>query len=164
MLRFAPFVICFLMLSALIHAQTTKGVQDTSTKVYYIGEDEKEYEKLVKNYNSLLFTVCENKMEKAYDRWSLPLKDIEDYASKQSYDLKGVKLWLNVFWDKDGSIDFIVFYPKPNSKNINYDQLKIILADFGKSYQYPLKYSSPFSHFGSASFPLFSKSISGTEK
>ncbi|MBK8053339.1 MAG: hypothetical protein IPK35_08730 [Saprospiraceae bacterium] len=164
MLRLANFMLFFLMMSELMQAQTLKALQDKATKVYFIGEDEKEYEKLVKNYNSLLFTVCENKMEKAYDSWSLLLKDIDDYASKQNFDLKGVKLWLNVFWDKDGSIDFIVFYPKPNSKNINYDQLKIILIDFGKSYQSPLKYTSTFSHYGSASFPLFNKSISGSEK
>jgi hypothetical protein len=164
MLRFIHILLYFVLLNVAMHAQQNKIVTDKSTKVFYIGEDEKEYEKLVKNYNTLLFTVCENKMDKAYDSWSLLLKDIEDFTTKQNYDLKGVKLWLNVFWDKDGSIDFIVFYPKPNSKNVNYDQLKMILASFGKSYHSTLKYTSSFSHYGSASFPLLSKSITGTER
>lgn len=164
MLRFFEILICVLIVTCNIFAQQARVTADNTTKVFYIGEDEKEYEKLVKNYSTLLFTVCENNMEKAYDSWSMLLKDIEDFATKQNFDLKGVKLWLNVFWDKDGTIDCIVFYPKPNSKNLNYDQLKSILTAFGKSYQSPLKYSSTFSHYGSASFPIFAKSISGSEK
>jgi len=142
------------------------GVKKISNqpKVFFIGEDESEYEKLIRSYNTMLFSVCENNMEKAFDHWSILLKDIEEYSTKNNVDLKGVKLWLNVFWNKDGNIDFIVFYPKPNSKNLNYDTIKIMLANFAKSYQSPLKHTNKFSHYGSAVFPVFSRSMIGPEK
>lgn len=163
MLRFVIFSI-FSFCSLIVFGQQQKPSEGPTAKVFYIGENEKEYEKIVKNYSTMLFTVCENQMEKAYDNWSLFLKDVDAYIAKQNYDLKGVKLWLNVFWDKDGTIDYIVFYPKPNSKNVNYDQLKVLLTSFCKNYQSPLKFTSGFSHYGSASFPLFSKPITGSEK
>ncbi|MGB4840858.1 MAG: hypothetical protein WBP08_17765 [Saprospiraceae bacterium] len=147
-----------------IFGQQYNTVSDVSTKVFYIGEDEKEYEKLVRNYNVLLFTVCENNMEKAFDNWSVLLKDIEDFSVKSNVDLKGVKFWMNVFWDKNGTIDYIVFYPKPNSKNMNYDLIKSMLASFVKSYQSPLKHATKFSHYGSAAFPIISRSVVGQEK
>ncbi len=132
--------------------------------VFYIGEDEKNYEKLVQKYNTMLFAVCNNNMELAFDYWSVLLKDIEDFSVKSNFDLKGVKLWLNVFWDKDGNIDHIVFYPKPNSRNLNYDNVKTLLTNFTKNYQSPIKYTTRFSHYGSAAFPVFSKSVVGPEK
>ncbi len=106
------FPLTFLCISAFIfsvNSQQNVTKIDVNPKVFYIGEDEEAYEKLVRNYNVLLFTVCENNMEKAYDNWSVLLKDIEEFSIKSNFDLKGVKLWLNVFWDKDGTIDYIVF-------------------------------------------------------
>ena len=103
-------------------------------------------------------------MEKAFDTWTILLKEIEDFSTKSNLDLKGIKVWLNVFWGKDGTIDYIVFYPKPNSKNINYELVKSMLSSFAKSYQSPLKHTSKFSHYGSAAFPIFSRSLIGTEK
>lgn len=132
--------------------------------VYYIGEDEKSYEKMVQEYSTMLFNVCSNDMAKAYDVWSDLLKDLEVYAEKNNTDMKGVRLWLNIFWDKDGGIDFIVFYPKPNSKKMNYENIKEMLTGFARSYQLPIKHKQKFSHYGSAAFPVISRSITGPEK
>ena len=164
-MKYLPLTIVFILgISLNLFAQQMNTKTEVKPKVFYIGEDEKEYEKLVRSYNLLLFTVCENNMEKAYDSWSVLLKDIEDYSVKSNLDIKGVKIWLNVFWSKDGTIDYIVFYPKPNSKNINYELVKAMLTSFMKTYQSPLKYTSKFSHYGSAAFPIFSRSVTGTEK
>jgi len=112
----------------------------------------------------MLFAVCNNNMELAFDNWTVLLKDLEDFSNKSNIDLKGVKLWLNVFWDKDGTIDHMVFYPKPNSRNLNYDNVKALLTNFAKTYQSPLKHTTRFSHYGSATFPVFSRSMIGPEK
>ncbi|MFZ1750808.1 MAG: hypothetical protein WAU01_11480 [Saprospiraceae bacterium] len=150
--------------SGWILGQSKANIEVKTNSVFFIGEEEKNYEKLVQNYNTMLFTVCANNMELAYENWSVLLKDLEDYSIKSNTDLKGVKLWLNVFWSKDGTIDHIVFYPKPNSKNLNYDNIKLLLANFIKTYQSPLKHTARFSHYGSAAFPVFSKTLTGTEK
>lgn len=145
-------------------AQQKYDPTNATPTVFYIGEEDGKYEQLVKNYSTLLFTVCDNDMQVSFDHWSVLLKDIEDYANKSQVDLKGTKLWMNVFWSKDGLIEHIVFYPKPNSKNMNYDSVKNMLYNFTKEYQSPLKYATKYSHYGSASFPVFSKSIIGPEK
>lgn len=162
--RFFITIFCFCLGVSEMIAQN-KSVADSKTAtVFFIGEDERTYEKLVQKYNTMLFTVCNSNMETAYDHWSTLLKDIEEYANKSGIDLKGVKLWLNVFWAKDGNIDYIVFYPKPNSKNMNYENVKTMLANFSSSYQASLKFNNGFSHYGSAAFPIFSKSVIGPEK
>jgi hypothetical protein len=156
------FYILFSVVNHTFGQSQSPVTTNSEGKVFFIGEDEQQYEKLVKNYNVLLFTVCENSMEKAYDNWATLMKEIENASEKANIDLKGVKLWLNVFWDKEGKIDYIVFYPKPNSRNLNYDLIKTFLSNFVKTYQSPLKYTTKFSHYGSVSFPIFSKVI--TEK
>ncbi len=156
--------IAFFSFNVKLVSQQKSNTDNQIPSVFYIGENERSYEKLVQSYNKLLFTVCDNNMDQAFEYWTVLLKDIEDYSAKSNIDLKGVKLWLNVFWAKDGKIDYIVFYPKPNSKNLDYDSVQDMLKRFVESYQSPIKYSSKFSHYGSAAFPVFSKSILGTEK
>jgi hypothetical protein len=162
--RFFITIFCFCITITTVSGQVRSNNEIKAATVFFIGEDEKSYEKLVEKYNTMLFTVCSNNMELAYDHWSTLLKDIEDYANKSGIDLKGVKLWLNVFWAKDGTIDHIVFYPKPNSKNMNYDNVKSMLTSFTAVYQGSIKFSNGFSHYGSAAFPIFSKSVIGPEK
>lgn len=158
------FIVVLFVSNNEIIGQSKIAETDTSDKVYFIGEDEKKYEKLVEKYKTMLFTVCDNDMNTAYDHWSDLLKDFETFAVKNNFDIKGVKLWINVFWEKDGSIDYIVFYPKPNSKNMNYDQMKSLLAKFALQYQSSVKHTTGFSHYGSAAFPIISRAIIGQEK
>jgi hypothetical protein len=160
------FFISFLLLftSLVVLGQSRYASDMQVAMVYYIGEDEESYEKMVQEYSTMLFNVCNNDMAKAYDVWSGLMQDFEVYAEKNNTDIKGVRLWLNVFWDKDGSIDYIVFYPKPNSKKINYENIKELLTGFARSYQLPIKYRQKFSHYGSAAFPVISRSITGPEK
>ncbi len=155
---------CLILPVAGLWSQKKSNAADTKRTVFFIGEDEGDYEKMVRNYNAMLFEVCNNNMELAYDNWTMLMKDIEDYSTKNNVDLKGVKLWFNVFWDKDGTIDFIAFYPKPNSKNMNYETVKTLLTGFLAGYQSPLKHSNRFSHYGSVAFPVFSRSVIGPEK
>lgn len=164
MLRILILLFFYFASDCNISAQQKNNGSDQIPLVFFIGEDENNYEKLVEKYNTMLFAVCNNDMELAFDNWSVLLKDLEDFSIKSNVDLKGVKLWLNVFWDKDGKIDHMVFYPKPNSKNLNYDQVKVLLTNFARSYQSPLKHVTRFSHYGSAAFPVFSRSVTGPEK
>ena len=128
---------------------------DVSARAFLIGENEKHFESLVSEHGEQLLNVCNNSMDKAYISWVSLLKDLEGFADDRKFDLKGTKIWINVFWNADGSIRNIVYYPKPNSKNMDFSLLSDFLSDFASNYQFTLTNERPFSHYGSASFPTF---------
>lgn len=136
----------------------------SNDQVFMIGEKEKAYERLVGQCTDILLGVCDNSMETAYDKWSTMLYDIEKYAEKSEFDIKGIKIWINVFWNPDGTVKNIIYYPKPNSKNMNFDDLSLFFSSFIAEYQLDLSNSTCFSHYGSASFPTFAKGIPAQEK
>lgn len=128
---------------------------EVSERAFLIGENEEHFELLVMEHGEQLLNVCNNSMDKAYDAWVNLLKDLEGFADDSDFDLKGTKIWINVFWNDNGSIRNIVYYPKPNSKNMDFTLLSTFLGDFASSYQFTLTNDKPFSHYGSASFPTF---------
>jgi hypothetical protein len=132
--------------------------------VFLIGEYEKDYESLSLECNDILLSVCKDSMELAYQKWLGMLSDMEVYADEIEFDLKGLKLWMNVYWHSNGSIRHIIYYPKPNSKNMNYDQLSVFFKSFVERYQMILENETCFSHYGSASFPTFAKLYLPKEK
>lgn len=138
-------------------AQSALGTDSTSKLpiVFLISEDDKAYGELVSSTPTLLLEVCNNAMDEAYKKWVYMMADIEDHAEKVGFEIKGLKIWINVFWNADGSIDHIVYYPKPNSKHIDYSTFTNFLNEFAKSYQMDLTASKDFVHYGSASFPTF---------
>ncbi len=152
---FNTFLVLLLAVSAVKADNTV--VVDTLPPVFLIGEHEFEYESKVKECDKLLLEVCQDSMQLAYKHWLLMLHDMEIYAEAEGFDIKGIKIWLNVFWDENGSIDKIVYYPKPNSRNADFDELTIFLKKFVTRYKFPLNYESCFSHYGSATFPTFAK-------
>lgn len=134
---------------------TAQSDSDISARAFLIGENEEHFESLVIEHGEQLLNVCNNSMDKAYNSWVSLLKDLEGFADDREFDLKGTKIWINVFWNADGSIRNIVYYPKPNSKNMDFALLSDFLSDFASSYQFTLTNEKPFSHYGSASFPTF---------
>ena len=137
---------------------------DTLPQVFMIGQNEDKYENLVSTCSKPLLNVCDDSMDTAYRRWMLMLSDIEKYADKSEFDIKGIKIWLNVFWNSDGSIRHLVYFPKPNSRNMDFDDLTIFLGNFAKGYQMEIPASNCFSHYGSAAFPSFAEYYLNEEK
>ena len=152
---FIAFLVLPFTVSA-VSAEKTVSV-DTLPPVFLIGEHEFEYESKVKSCDKLLLEVCQDSMQLAYKHWLLMLHDMEIYADTQDFDIKGIKIWLNVFWDKDGTIDKIVYYPKPNSRNTDFSHLTSFFEKFILQYSFSMDYKSCFSHYGSATFPTFAK-------
>lgn len=146
----------FSLTVSAVKAEKTVSL-DTLPPVFLIGEHEFEYESKVKECDKLLLEVCQDSMELAYKHWILMLHDMEIYAESEDFDIKGIKIWINVFWDDSGSIDKIVYYPKPNSRNADFAELTLFLEKFVSQYQFPLDYQSCFAHYGSATFPTFAK-------
>jgi len=134
-------------------ASANSVVLDSLPSVFMLGEKESEYEKLVENCNVPLFSISDDSMDKAYDSWLGMLYEIEQFAESDTFDIKGVKIWINVFWNGDGSIKHITYFPKPNSKNIDFEEMGLFLEKFIVQYRFKEKYDSCFSHYGSATFP-----------
>jgi hypothetical protein len=128
--------------------------------VFIMGEYQNEYDKLISKNSEQLLSVCENSMNVAYNHWNKLMIDIEQYCDSRAFDIKGVKLWVNAFWNKDGELIHIVYHPKPNSKNIDYSKLSNIIADFIKE-ENPkcLAHTLAYTHYGSASFPVYARLV-----
>jgi hypothetical protein len=145
------FILIFTIIASLGFAQ-----EDTN-KVSLIGENEKEYEQMMTQCSTPLLYITNNSMDEAYNLWTNMLAKMEADASDQGIDIKGVKVWMNLFWEADGSIKKIVYYPKPNSKNMNFEQLTAFLQIFADKYVLDISHDTCFSHYGSATFPVFTK-------
>ena len=144
-------VLCFLTV-----AKATSNVQiDTLPTVFALGQyDGSPFEKLKAEHETQLLTVCRGDMEMAYYLWVHVLKHIETQGAKTGFDLDGIKLWLYMFWNKDGSIKNIAFFPKPNSKNFKTEDMTAFLANFCKTYKFPMGGEVNFSHYSTANFPV----------
>lgn len=121
--------------------------------VFLIGEYEDQYNLLYEEYNQILLSVCKDNMYLAFDKWMDLLQQIETHADLVDVDIKGVKLWLKVFWSNDGSIDYISYFLKPTSRNINIAHLNAFFKSFIKHYQSNINANVKFTHHGSAQFP-----------
>ncbi len=130
-------------------------VIDSLPSVFMIGEFELEYEAMVVDCPEMLLSVCDQSMDEAYKKWLLMLKDMEDFSDTVNFDIRGIKIWMNIFWNADGTIKHLVFYPKPNSRNMDFEELRIFFMKFVKSYTFDKSNETCFSHYGSAKFPSF---------
>ncbi len=126
-------------------------------KVFLIGEYAEEFEIASSEYSLQLLDACKQDMGMAYLKWLTMLFEMEDYAQTVGLDLKGVKMWIKVFWNEEGGVDHIAYYLKPKSKNIDKEELTIFFTSFMEDYKFPLVTEEKFSHYGSASFPILAR-------
>src|SRR5690606_28683055 len=92
-------------------------------------------------------------MNLAFDKWMYMIGEMEAYAHKIEFDLNGVKLWLKVFWDEDGSIRYLSYFLKPNSRNIDTAELSAFLSSFMNVFRMPIQSTVKYTHNGSTQFP-----------
>jgi hypothetical protein len=131
----------------------------TPPKVFILGEHEDAYEQLNLDYSVMLLTACNGNMDDAYQKWVSMLNEMEAYATLINYDIKGVKVWLNVFWNGDGSVKHIAYHLKQNSRNIDTAEFTAFLTSFMNHYKFPLVTNEKYSHYGSASFPTHPRKL-----
>lgn len=125
-------------------------------KVCLIGEHEDVIDNLSLEHETLLLTVCEDDMDIAFEKWMSMLQEMESYAHSIKYDINGIKLWLNVYYNEDGSVRQISFFPKTRSRNVDVEDLSAFFKGFMKRYRLPLTSDVKFAHYGIAHFPTFS--------
>ncbi len=127
--------------------------------VFIIGEHEAEFNSLSLEHETLLLTACNDDMDFAYDKWLAMLKEMEAYSNIKNFDLKGVKMWINIFWEKDGTISNIAYYLKPQSRNIDTRYLTAFLTQFAREHRFSLVYDEKYSHYGTANFPVLPRRL-----
>ena len=168
---FLIFVVGSLLYSPFIQAATSEAIavesrveSDTVPKVFLLGEHEVAFEQFSAIYPAMLLEVCENDMKEAYNKWLGMLQQMEAHSEKVEYDLKAIKVWLNVFWKKDGTIDHMAYYLKPNSKNIDTEKLTLFLISFINNYTPTMQFDQNFAHYGSAAFPTMPRRVGDKKK
>ena len=151
------FALCLILVCHAVKANTPSVLDTTPSipRVFVLGQyDGAPFERMKADYETSLLTVCKNDVETAYYCWAHLMKHLETHAAKSNFDMNGIKLWLYVFWEKDGSIAYLAYYPKPNSKNFKAEEMTTLLTDFSKKYVSPVKNDKPFSNYSNASFPV----------
>lgn len=148
-------LICILVGMSVIGLGSIQAQEEATPKVFLLGQQEATYDQLVQTYRQTLLEACNNNMELAFDRWLDMMKDMEAYAQKINFDINGVKLLLHVFWNEDGSIAHLAYFLRPNSRNINTDELTAFLTQFIGQYKFQVTSSRKFAHYTKASFPTF---------
>ena len=123
--------------------------------VFVLGEFEGSYDELVQEYEQSLLTACDCTMKSAFAKWLSMLHELDLYANRENVDIRGVKVWLHVFWKPDGAIDHIAYHLRPNSRTIDAEVMTNLLDGFSKEYAFPLTSEAGYAHYSTGSFPVF---------
>lgn len=154
MFRLISMLLIFVFTSLIVSAQkSVEGEKKVYPTVFQIGDQPEAFEKLSEDYETGLLDVCDNDVKKAHQQWTLMLKAMENYAKANDFDINGLKMWMKVFWEEDGTIKHIAFHLKPTSKNLDRKTLENFLKNFSKSYSIDVKAAENYSQYSSAAFP-----------
>ena len=123
--------------------------------VFVLGEHEASYETLVEGYQRSLLEACACTQKEAFSKWIGMLNELDVYARKQSVDIRGVKLWLHVFFEPDGSVSHIAYHLRPNSRQLDDETITPLLEGFAAQYQFPVTGEAGFAHYSTGAFPVF---------
>jgi len=124
-------------------------------KVINVREDTKLLEQLSSDYKSSLFIASDTDFDKTAENWKHLLTAMEIYSQQINFDLRGVKLWLKVFWAKDGQIDHISYFLSDGSINIKLVDLEAFVSSFSNNYTLPQEHNHRFSYDSRVVFPLY---------
>jgi len=144
----------FTSLLVLLLSQTM-WAQTAFPKVINISNNSKVIEELSSVYKHSLFLASENDFVKTMENWKRALTDMEQYANEIDFDLKGVQMWMKIYWAKDGNIDHITYYLLDKSINIDTKELEAFLSSYIKNKKLPIKYEHKFSYDSRVVFPLY---------
>jgi hypothetical protein len=143
----------------LLATTTTSAQDDQLPAVFQLGENEQVYEQLTTDYSLTLLEVANFDAQSAFSNWLEMMLAMEAHADKIKFDMKGVKLWMHVFWNADGTIQHIGYMLRPDSRNVSALELSAFLKTFMKKYQFPLSGNKSFNHYTGANFPVYSEKV-----
>ena len=165
-MRLRPALIAFALVAFAASAASAAapGPQPKAKalpKVFLLGEYEAGYESLVEGYTASLLSACDCTMKSAFAKWLGMLHELDLYAARENVDIRGVKVWLHVFWNADGTVDHIAYHLRPNSRDIDPEVMTGLLEGFAKQYTFPLAASTGYAHYSTGSFPVFGELATG---
>lgn len=150
-------VVFTLILGTTLFASTLLAQSEDMPAVFKLGDNERGYEALNQMYSQTLLEVCNFDTQKAFDTWLNMMQEMQEYSKKIRFDVKGVKVWLHVFWNEDGSISHIGYLLRPDSRNIDALELAAFFKTFMDRYKLPVTSGKKFSHYTGANFPIYSE-------
>ncbi|NBU35795.1 MAG: hypothetical protein EBS35_04370 [Bacteroidetes bacterium] len=124
--------------------------------IFEIGKDEQNYRNICEAYPETLLTWKKDDYTQTALLWFDFLKSMETYAESIQFNLNGLKLWLHIFWNEKGNIDYLGYYIHPASRQIDKTELNAFLSSFSRLATKPdFKSGLKISHYTSATFPTF---------
>lgn len=150
-----PKLLVVLGLTSFLHFSLP--AQETSSDVFILGENESEYLVLQTSYSKSLLEACNNDLQLAFDTWLDMMQEMDRYAEKIDYDIRGVKVMFHVFWNPDGSVAKLGYLLRPDSKLLPEAELKAFFSSFIRRYKLPMTSDKRFMHYTGATFPTFSE-------
>lgn len=155
-MKFSPLLFLLLLGLSSFNGLSAQEMR----KAFMLGQNETQYDQLRAEHARTLLTVFNNNQEAALQSWFQLLQKMEAYSEKINFDVNGLKLYLNVFWNTDGSIAYIGALPKPDSKNVKKEDLLAFFSSFIRQYTPDgLSSDRKFSHYTTVAFPTFAKKI-----
>ncbi len=162
------YLIASLLLFSVVFLSAQQEQEIKSLKelpvAFIIGEYDYMYAELYEEHPGILLEVCDNSLDAAFEKWLHMIYAVEDYSKQIDFDLNGLKIWLNVFWAEDGTIDNVAYYLKPNSRHVKDAEIRAFFKSFVTHYRLPIDAGVAFNHSGSASFPTFGNSPQEVKK
>jgi hypothetical protein len=142
---------CFVI--APIQAQQARS-NKALPKIINAAQNSDALEELSNQYQSSLFSASDTNFVTTINNWRSFLQLMEDYSETIDFDIRGVKVWMKVFWAKDGNVDHIVYVLSDRSINIDVIEWEAFLRSFIRNNKLPLKYRRGFAYDGRVMFPL----------
>jgi len=125
-------------------ADVSTWQKDKYPPVFLIGDNSKAFEALSRSHNIALIDACEDDMEVAFSKWVDMMLALETYSKEEGYDIRGIKMWIKIFWAADGSVEHIAYYLKPHSRNVATEELSNFFDNFISTYKLPLEVERSF--------------------
>lgn len=122
--------------------------------VFSLYDKSAEAQSIVEEEHETLLRLYDSDLEAALNDWYSMLLAIERFAKHEDVDLSGVKLWMNVFFNSDGSIKAIGYHPKRGCKNMDWPLFEALLKEFSKQYKFSKQSNKSYSHYAAALWPV----------
>lgn len=145
----------FTLLLTFCFGQQLLAQSNNLPKVINVANNSKILEDLSSTYKSSLFSASDADFIKTTQNWQKVLVGIEKYAEEIDFDLKGVKIWIKVFFAKDGNIEHITYILAEDSINMDTIELEAFFRSFMKNYKLPESHDQKFSYDARVLFPLY---------
>ena len=152
-------VLLSLILGTTLFASSLLAQSEEMPAVFKLGNNEKGYEALNQAYSQTLLEVSNFDTQKAFDSWMDMMQEMQEYSKKIRFDIKGVKVWLHVYWNEDGSLSHVGYLLRPDSRNIDELEMAAFFKTFMGRYKLPVSSSKKFSHYTGANFPIYSEKV-----